>query len=217
MSKGFGNFMSKKGFHPGNFANRKRVQEAEEKIEAQRKREKDRMIEYQKQQEMIDQISLATGESKERLSLNLMYGLEPGVKKDPKDGVHWTGSNPNKAINSYKPATSSGQNGDNGPRIRLEWQRERPLRIPPKDAGVPKDSEPTSSTSRVKIEIKSEPLAGANEISAVRMTDNRFKVKREEQTRDLNRGERGSKQYVQQHDDYRSHHSRDHKRIKKER
>lgn len=112
MGKGFNNFMSKKAFHPGSFANQKRIQEAEAKAEEKRKHDAETLAQYRKEQELFQQRSLVSRESKDKLSLSFMYDAPPGTsdKGDTKDEdipkIKW--------------------NNDDEPIIKLKWKRTEP-------------------------------------------------------------------------------------------
>jgi len=126
MGKGYNNFMSKKAFHPGSFANQKRIHEAEARAEAKRKHDEETLAQYQKEQELFNQKSLVSKQSKEKLSLSFMYEVPAGVEKPGEkqsDKVEWTGSSGRAIQGSNKPAP-----GANGQTICLEWKREKPVR-----------------------------------------------------------------------------------------
>lgn len=113
MSKGYNNFMSKKAFHPGSFANQKRVQEAEERAEAKRKHDEETLAQYQKEQELFNQKSLVSKQSKEKLSLNFMYEAPPGVEK--------------QNVKNETFVSETGAKSKSEPTV-LEWKRDRPAR-----------------------------------------------------------------------------------------
>jgi CBF1 interacting corepressor len=81
MGKGYNNFMSKKAFHPGSYANQKRIKEAEEKEAARLKHEEETLAQYRKEQELFQQKSLVSRESKDKLSLSFMYEGPPGTSQ----------------------------------------------------------------------------------------------------------------------------------------
>lgn len=132
MGKGFNNFMSKKGFHPASFANQKRIHEAEAKAEAKKKHDEETLAQYQKEQELYNQTSLVSKESKAKLALSFMYDAPPGFKKSedtkPSDKIEWTGSNATKRFKTEPGQGSSKIDHDDHdePVIMLEWKRDRP-------------------------------------------------------------------------------------------
>lgn len=125
--KGYNNFMSKKAFHPGSYANQKRIHEAEAKAEAKRKHDEEMQAQHQKEQELFEQKSLVSKQSKEKLSLNFMYEPPPGVDKHNPKKTHkaeWTSSTGKvETISSELPCTSN----EPEPGINLEWKREKPV------------------------------------------------------------------------------------------
>lgn len=133
MGKGYNNFMSKKTFHPGSNANQERVREAEARTQAKRKHDEETLAQYLKEQELFNQKSLISKESKEKLSLSFMYDLPPGVaKKDSEknpDKVEWTGTSASsKPIVSSSLPKSSASSEDDGPGLCLEWKRDKPVK-----------------------------------------------------------------------------------------
>lgn len=158
MGKGYNNFMSKKAFHPGSYANQKRIHEAEAKAEAKKKHDEETLAQYQKEQELFNQKSLVSKQSKEKLSLNFMYEAPPGVPKEDEkvsDKLEWKGSS------GKASAHSSTSKSDTEPTICLEWKRDRPMRKPaPTEHTVKKEpkKEPSIKTEpSVKRELKTEP------------------------------------------------------------
>lgn len=132
MSKGFNNFMSKKAFHPGSYQNQKRIQEAENKAAEKRKHDADTLAQYQKEQELFQQRSLVSRESKDKLSLSFMYDAPPGTSSDTrgKDNGDDDDDNLIEKYNLKKekkdvPKQQNRQHDDDDdlPRIRLKWTR----------------------------------------------------------------------------------------------
>lgn len=193
--------MSKKAFHPGSYANQKRIHEAEARAEAKRKHDEETLAQYQKEQELFQQRSLVSRESKDKLSLSFMYDAPPGIAKN-KEGknseeLEWTGTKPtssNSSVASKINATDSSKlkTSDSGTtskidsNICLEWKRERPAKRPPK-------------TTTQSQEIKKEPKEEKPDVD--------IKLKREV----LVKRESSSK-----HDDGEKHIKQESKRIKKE-
>lgn len=133
MGKGYNNFMSKKTFHPGSSTNQERVREAEAKSQAKRKHDEETLAQYLKEQELFNQKSLISKESKEKLSLSFMYDLPAGIAK--KDGdknpdkVQWKGSSANsKPIDGNSLEKSSSSSKNDGLGLCLEWKRDKPVR-----------------------------------------------------------------------------------------
>lgn len=135
--------MSKKGFHPGSFANQKRVQEAEEKAAAKRKYDEETLAQYQKEQELYLQRSMVSKESREKLSLAFMYDQPPGTSQKGDSKSKLDEQMPKfeiKREHKTEPIPGSGSShgcrktndydgelsDDDGPRIKLEWKREQP-------------------------------------------------------------------------------------------
>ena len=103
MGKGYNNFMCKKPFHPGSRDNMKRVWMAEQKAQAEKQKEEELRLQYEKEQDMYQSRLLVSKESKEKLALSFMYEAPPGTRKERVDDG--TGKEP-----EYK----------------FEWQRHAP-------------------------------------------------------------------------------------------
>lgn len=85
MGKGYNNYMCKKFFHPASRDNLKRVWMAEQRTEAEQKKQDDLKAQYEREQEVFNNKALISKESKEKLSLNFMYEPPPGSRKDEKE------------------------------------------------------------------------------------------------------------------------------------
>lgn len=72
MGKGYNNYMCKKFFHPTNFDNIKRKWMAEQKEEFDNKKEQERLTQYRREQEVLENRVLL-GDEKARLGLAWMY------------------------------------------------------------------------------------------------------------------------------------------------
>ncbi len=104
MGKGFNNYMCKKFFHPASRDNLKRVWMAEQKTEAEKKKQDDLRQQYEREQELYNNKALLSTESKEKIELNFMYEPPPGARKENKDD------------------DDDGQDGEE-PKYKFEWQR----------------------------------------------------------------------------------------------
>ncbi|KAM7532581.1 hypothetical protein Aperf_G00000131587 [Anoplocephala perfoliata] len=85
MGKGYNNYMCKKFFHPTNFDNIKRKWMAEQKEEFDSKREQERLVQYQREQEVLENRVLL-GDEKARLGLAWMYD-QPAVMEPDKEST----------------------------------------------------------------------------------------------------------------------------------
>ena len=96
--------MCKKFFHPASRDNLKRVWMAEQKTEAEKKKQDDLRQQYEKRTRAVQQHkALLSNESKEKLELNFMYEPPPGARKEGKD--------------------KDSDNEDGEPQYKFEWQR----------------------------------------------------------------------------------------------
>ncbi len=106
MGKGFNNYMCKKFFHPASRDNLKRVWMAEQKTEAERKKQEDLRQQYEREQELYNNRALLSTESKEKIELNFMYEPPPGARKENRDGGD----------------DDEDEDGEE-PKYKFEWQR----------------------------------------------------------------------------------------------
>ncbi|VDN09116.1 unnamed protein product [Dibothriocephalus latus] len=83
MGKGYNNYMCKKFFHPTNFDNIKRKWMAEQKDEFDSKREQEKLTQYRREQEVLENRVLL-GDEKARLGLAWMYD-QPAVMEPEKE------------------------------------------------------------------------------------------------------------------------------------
>lgn len=98
MGKGYNNYMCKKPFHPASRDNIKRAWMAEQRTENEKRKQEELKLQYEKEQDLYNNRSLVSKESKEKLSLNFMYEAPPGVKREH-------------------------QKEDDEPEFKFEWQR----------------------------------------------------------------------------------------------
>uniref|UniRef100_A0A6M2CRP0 Putative cbf1-interacting corepressor cir n=1 Tax=Rhipicephalus microplus TaxID=6941 RepID=A0A6M2CRP0_RHIMP len=98
MGKGYNNYMCKKPFHPASRDNIKRTWMAEQRTENEKRKQEELKLQYEKEQDLYNNRSMVSKESKEKLSLNFMYEAPPGVKREH-------------------------QKEDDEPEFKFEWQR----------------------------------------------------------------------------------------------
>jgi len=152
MGKGFNNFMSKKAFHPGSYANQKRIQEAEAKAEAKRKHDEETLEQYRKEQELFQQRSLVSKQSKEKLSLSFMYDAPPGTSQKNESTTTSDTLIP-KLEKKQKPQRSQSSS-DEEEELELTWQRQEPkAKKAAQQISCDKNKTvPKQETKRIKIE-----------------------------------------------------------------
>jgi len=100
-SKGFGHYMNKKFFHPGNPENLERVYIAKEKAAMKEKMEREKLQEYAREQETWENRAAISKVDKDRQSLSFMYNPPTGTKDN----------------------SASTSKGDD---FKFEWQRNAP-------------------------------------------------------------------------------------------
>ncbi|TRY64333.1 hypothetical protein TCAL_06274 [Tigriopus californicus] len=102
MGKGFNNYMCKKFFHPASKDNLKRVWMAQQKTDAEQKKQDDLKQQYEREQELYNNRALLSKDSKEKLEVNFLYEPPPGARKEDRE--------------------EGGPEGEEGG-FKFEWQR----------------------------------------------------------------------------------------------
>ncbi|MEN2498224.1 MAG: putative electron transfer flavoprotein subunit [Marteilia pararefringens] len=84
-SKGYGNYMSKKFFHPTNPVNLKKIYIAKEKAKFEKKKQDDMIKQYLSEQDQLEHRA-TLGDEKAKMGLSFMYDAPPGLHKDHNAG-----------------------------------------------------------------------------------------------------------------------------------
>ncbi|KAM7535965.1 hypothetical protein Aperf_G00000099146 [Anoplocephala perfoliata] len=87
MGKGYNNYMCHKFFHPTNSENTKRKWMAEQKAKFDSKREQERVVRYQREQEVLENRALL-GDEKARLGLAWMYDQPAVMEPEQKESTN---------------------------------------------------------------------------------------------------------------------------------
>ncbi|CAF0842676.1 unnamed protein product [Didymodactylos carnosus] len=110
MGKGYENYMSKKWFHPTNIGNMKRIYVAEQKSDADKKKQQDLREQYEREQELFNNKQLM-GDEKARLGLSFMYNPPAGIAKDQAQQEQ------------HQSQDNDGSSGVDNDEPKFEWQR----------------------------------------------------------------------------------------------